>query len=527
MMNRTQLSFLLAFATLAAGSALAASSVVRIDAGKLQGVTSQGVTSFKGIPYAAPPVGDLRWRPPQPVTRWPGVRQAAEYGADCMQLPFPGDAAPLGVKPAEDCLYVNVWVPAARPANKLPVMMWIYGGGYVNGGSSPTVYDGSQFARRGVVFVSFNYRVGRFGFFAFPALSKENPSEPHGNYTFMDQIAALQWVRRNIARFGGDPKNVTLFGESAGGGSVLTMMTSPLAQGLFQKAVVESGGGRAGLMPPRYLDHASPTGTSSAESIGLAFAKKAGITGDDAAALAALRKLPADAVVDRLNMASMFAAAQTYAGPMIDGKVVVETPDAAYSAGRGAKIPLIIGANSMDIGFNRARTMDDLLAPFGPDRDKAKAAFDPAGTGSVNAVGTAISAIQIMVEPARFMARTIAALGQPAFEYRFSYVAESMRKQWKGAPHATEIPFVFDTVEARYGKDLAPADKAAAEAANAYWVNFAKTGNPSGAGLPEWPAYKADTDLLLDFTEKGPVAGADPWKERLDVVAAMVTRQKK
>jgi len=192
MMNRTQLSFLLAFATLAAGSALAASSVVRIDAGKLQGVTSQGVTSFKGIPYAAPPVGDLRWRPPQPVTRWPGVRQAAEYGADCMQLPFPGDAAPLGVKPAEDCLYVNVWVPAARPANKLPVMMWIYGGGYVNGGSSPTVYDGSQFARRGVVFVSFNYRVGRFGFFAFPALSKENPSEPHGNYTFMDQIAALQ-----------------------------------------------------------------------------------------------------------------------------------------------------------------------------------------------------------------------------------------------------------------------------------------------------------------------------------------------
>ena len=519
MTNNPFISLAFVTITLAAGSALAASGEVKIDTGKLKGVTAEGVTSFKGIPYAAPPVGDLRWRPPQAVKPWAGVRPASEYGADCMQLPFPGDAAPLGVKPAEDCLYVNVWVPAAKPAKKLPVMMWIYGGGYVNGGSSPAVYDGSQFARRGVVFVSFNYRVGRFGFFAFPALSKENPAEPHGNYTFMDQIAALTWVRRNIAAFGGDPGNVTLFGESAGGGSVLTMLTSPLAKGLFQKAVIESGGGRTGLMPVHSIQQA--------ESIGVAFAKKAGVTGDDAAALAALRKLPADAVVDRLNMASMFAVAQTYAGPMIDGKVVGETPEAAYAAGHGAKIPLIIGANSMDIGFNRAKTMDELLKPFGPDRDKARAAFDPDKTGSVNAAGTLISAIQIMVEPARFMARTIASLGQPAYEYRFSYVAESMRKQWKGAPHATEIPFVFDTVQARYGKDLAPADKATAEAANAYWVNFAKSGNPNGAGLPEWPAYKADTDLLLDFAEKGPVAGSDPWKERLDLVEAMVVAQKK
>ncbi|MGA2184011.1 MAG: carboxylesterase family protein [Bryobacteraceae bacterium] len=518
MTNNPFISLAFVTITLAAGSALAASGQVKTDTGKLKGITTGGVTSFKGIPYAAPPVGDLRWRPPQAVTPWAGVRQASEYGADCMQLPFPGDAAPLGVKPAEDCLYVNVWVPAAKPAKKLPVMMWIYGGGYVNGGSSPAVYDGSQFARRGVVFVSFNYRVGRFGFFAFPALSKENPAEPHGNYTFMDQIAALKWVRRNIAAFGGDPGNVTLFGESAGGGSVLTMLTSPLAKGLFQKAVIESGGGRTGLMPV----HSIP----QAESIGVAFAKKAGVTGDDAAALAALRKLPADAVVDRLNMASMFAAQATYAGPMIDGKVVVETPEAAYAAGHGAKIPLIIGANSMDIGFNRAKTMDELLKPFGPDRDKARAAFDPAGTGSVNAAGTMVSAIQIMVEPARFMARTLASLGQPVYEYRFSYVAESMRKQWKGAPHATEIPFVFDTVQARYGKDLAPADKATAEAANAYWVNFAKSANPNGAGLPEWPAYKADTDLLLDFAEKGPAAGPDPWKERIDLVEAMVTRGK-
>jgi para-nitrobenzyl esterase len=342
----------------------------------------------------------------------------------------------------------------------------------------------------------------------------------------MDQCAALEWVHSNIAAFGGDPKNVTLFGESAGGGSVLTMMTSPLALGLFQKAIIESGGGRTGLFPSRYLNHAGKDGSPSAEAVGLAFAKKFGITGDDAAALAALRKLPAETIVDRLNMASMFGALGTYAGPMIDGQVVVDTPEAMYAAGQAAKIPLMIGANSADIGFNRARTMDDLLKPFGPDAEKARAAFDPDKTGSVNTAGTMMSAIQIMVEPARFIARTLEALGQPVYEYRFSYVAESMGKQWKGAPHATEIPFVFDTVQARYGKDLAAADEAAAQAANAYWANFAKTGNPNGKGLPRWPAYKADTDMLLDFTSTGPVPKPDPWKERIDLVEAAVNREK-
>ena len=248
-----------------------------------------------------------------------------------MQKPFPGDAAPLGVTPAEDCLYVNVWAPAVS-ARGLAVMVWIYGGGFVNGGSSPAVYDGSQFAKRGVVLVSFNYRLGRFGFFGFPALTKENPSEPKGNYGYMDQIAALQWVRQNIAAFSGDPGNVTVFGESAGGGSVLTLLTSPMAKGLFQKAVVESGGGRTLLMGQRYLDRSVPSGPPSAESVGVAFAKSAGIEGEDAAALAALRKLPANGVVAGLNMASM--GGPTYAGPMIDGKIVLDprprpTPQAA------------------------------------------------------------------------------------------------------------------------------------------------------------------------------------------------------
>jgi para-nitrobenzyl esterase len=513
--------FLLA---LIAHGAMAASDEVKVDTGRLKGSTQNGVVSFKGIPFAAPPVGDLRWRAPQPAAPWKGIRPAIAFGADCMQRPFPADAAPLGVAPAEDCLYMNVWVPAVKPAKRLPVMVWFCGGGFVNGGSSPAVYDGSQFARRGVVFVSFNYRLGRFGFFAHPALSKENPSEPHGNYAYMDQIATLKWVKRNITAFGGDPKNVTIFGESAGGGSVLTMMTSPLAQGLFHKAIIESGGGRGSLMGPRYIDRAAPSGTPSSESVGLAFAKKAGVTGEGPEALAALRKLPAEAVVDGLNMSTMMTP--TYAGPVIDGKLVLEAPDAAYAGGRGAKVPLIIGANSMDIGFNMARTMDDLLAPFGEDRDNARTVYDPSNTGNVRDAGTMIASDRMMVEPARFLARTLAALGQPAYQYRFSYVAESMRKQWKGAPHATEIPFVFDTVDARYGKDLNSADKATAAAANAYWVNFARTGNPNGPGLPQWPAMEAKGDAVPDFSLKGPVGGVDSWKARLDLIERVSSRAK-
>lgn len=516
---------LLVISLLASTAAFAASDEVKVDTGRLKGAIKDGVASFKGIPFAAPPVGDLRWRAPQPAKSWTGVRPAVEYGADCMQKPFPGDAAPLGVTPAEDCLYVNVWRPEKPAAKKLPVMVWIYGGGFVNGGSSPAVYDGSQFAKQGVVFISFNYRLGRFGFFAHPALSKENPNEPLGNYGYMDQIAALKWVRRNAAAFGGDPGNVTLFGESAGGGSVLTMMTSPLAAGLIHKAVIESGGGRSSLMGDRYVDRQGPTGMPSGESVGLAFAKSAGIEGSDAAALAALRKLPADAIVAGLNMASM--GTPTYAGPMVDGKVVVESPGAAYEAGRGAKIPVMAGANSADIGFPRGRTMEALFAPFGADSAKAKAAYDPDGTGKVMEVGVAMAADQMMVEPARYTVRSLVQAGQKAYEFRFSYVAESMRNQWKrGAPHATEIPFVFDTVTARYGKDLTPADQAIARAANTYWVNFAKTGNPNGAGLPEWPAYKPDSDQLMDFAIGGPAAKPDPLKTRLDLIERLAQPKK-
>jgi para-nitrobenzyl esterase len=457
--------------------ALAGQQVVQIDTGKLRGVAADGVVAYKGIPYAAPPVGDLRWRAPQPAAAWQGVRSAAEYGHDCMQLPFPSDAAPLGTEPAEDCLVINVWLPEHPASKHIPVMVWIYGGGFVNGGSSPSVYDGSTFAKGGVAFVSFNYRLGRFGFFAHPALTQETPQGPLGNYAYMDQIAALKWVQRNIAAFGGDPKTVTIFGESAGGGSVHALLTSPVTAGLFERAIIESGGGRGGMGRATTRLHDAAGSKPSAESIGVAFAASKGIQADDPAALEKLRALPASAIVDGMNMASMREGATTYPGPMIDGQIVTEDADAAYLAGHQHHVPVIIGANSMDIGFQ---------------------------TGT------------FMLEPARFIAQTLSVVNQPVWEYRFSYVAQSLQAKMPGAPHATEIPFVFDTVKARYGTDLTPADEHIAQQTNQYWVNFAKTGDPNGAGLPQWPAYHAANDEIMDFTETGLKPGPDPLKAKLD-----------
>lgn len=492
---------------------------VVVESGALQGAVEDGVVAFKGVPFAAPPVGDLRWRPPQPLARWQGVRDAGSYGHDCMQKPFPSDAAPLGTTPAEDCLVLNVWRPETPSKAKLPVMVWIYGGGFVNGGSSPEVYAGDQFARRGVVLVSFNYRLGRFGFFGHPALTAEAGGGPIGNYGFMDQVAALKWVQRNIAAFGGDPDNVTLFGESAGGFSVHALTTSPVARGLFHKAIIQSGGGRSGITPGRRVTGGVAGGPPSGEAVGLAFAKRIGVEGEDARALAALRALAAERVVDGLNMATMFDP--TYAGPMIDGRILVDEPERVYRAGGGMKIPVMVGATNMDIGFSQARTVDEVLAQFGAERrDAAKAAYDPQGVGDVRRMREAAASDRMMVEPARFVARTFAGQGRTAYAYRFSYVASSMRKDWPGAPHATDIPFAFDTVKAKYGAALTADDTRAAQAVNAYWIAFARTGDPNSAGRPVWPRYDAATDLVLDFGPGGPVALQDPWKARLDLAEA-------
>lgn len=509
-----------------AGLALAAGAVhaqtpvtVTIDTGALAGQQGDRVTSFKGIPYAQPPVGPLRWRAPQPPEGWNGVRQATTFGADCAQHPFGGDAAPLGVTPAEDCLYVNVWRPAAVSKKPLPVMVWMHGGGFVNGGSSPAMYDGSGFARRGVVLVSLNYRLGRFGFFAHPALRAEaGPRDMLGNYGYMDQLAALRWVQRNIGAFGGDPKNVTLFGESAGGASVLAMMTTPLAKGLFHKAIVESGGGRGPLLPMRDMRKDKPR-LASAESVGLAFARAAGITGEDSAALASLRALPSNRIVDGLDMGSLFNP--TYAGgPVRDGQIVTDTPDAIIRRGDQIKVPLIIGATSADLGGGRARDKSALFAPFGADAARAQAVYDPSGDAPLEGLASAVGADKVMLEPARLVARLVAAQGMPAYHYRFSYVAQSLRADTPGAAHATELPFVFDTVRARYADKSTQADLAMASTMIAYWVAFAKQGDPNTAGLPRWPKVTGSGDAILDFTNAGPVAGPDPWKARLDVTEA-------
>jgi para-nitrobenzyl esterase len=514
----TLLLGLLAAGVAATGPAAASSdSIVAIDTGRLQGEVQDDVMFFKGIPYALAPVGALRWKPPQAAAKWSGVRKAANYGADCMQVPFPSDAAPLGMTPAEDCLYLNVWRPAHAKGKKLPVFVWIYGGGFVNGGSSPAVYDGSPFARDGVIFVSFNYRLGRFGFFAHPALSAQQSAGPLGNYAIMDQIAALKWVRRNIAAFGGDPRNVTICGESAGGISVHILMTSRASSGLFQKAIVQSGGGRTSLLRGRPISG----GPESAEAIGVAFAKQAGIEGTDAQALKRLRALTAGAVLNGLNMASMAAAASTYVGgPMFDGEIMPVEPAEVYAAGKAAHVPFMVGANSLDIGFMQGETVDDLLSQFGLNADKARAVYQVKSTDDVKQVALRMGGDQIMGEPARYVARELAARGQPVYEYRFSYVAESLRQQWPGAMHATDIPFAFDTVKARYGKDLTAQDAAAAHAMHAYWVAFAVSGKLEVPGQPAWPAYDTKADAIMDFTNNGPVAGVDPWQARLDLAEA-------
>ena len=457
-----------ACALLLGGSAVAApaADTVALASGKIQGVVADGVLSFKGVPFAQPPVGELRWRAPQPVKPWTGVRLATAYGHDCMQLPFPSDAAPLGTPPAEDCLYVNVWRPAkAKAAAKLPVIVWIYGGGFVNGGSSPPTYSGAALAKQGVVLVSFNYRLGRFGFFAHPQLTQQANGEPVGNYAFMDQIAALQWVRRNAAAFGGDASNVTIIGESAGGMSVNALLTSPQAQGLFAKAVVLSGG-----------DGKSPDpGLASVEQIGVNFAQAKGIAADDPQALDKLRALPAEQVVDGMNLANRAPQnPATYAGPFADGKVAVET-GAAFAAGRFAKVPVMIGATSADIGGR---------------------------TG-------------FMVAGARSLAGRLAAQGVPVYAYRFSYVADSIGKA--GAQHASDIPYFFDTVDVKYGDAVTKKDVAMGRAMSAYLVNFAKKGDPNGRKLPAWPRYAGDKDVIMDFAADGkPVALRDPWGSEID-----------
>jgi para-nitrobenzyl esterase len=435
--------------------------VARIASGAVSGVSEGGVASWKGIPFAAPPVGALRWRAPQPVTAWKGARAATAYAADCMQEPFGGDAAPLGTPPAEDCLYANVWKPAGAKG-KLPVIFWIYGGGFVNGGSSPPTYSGAPLARQGVVVVSFNYRVGRFGTFAHPALTRADAD--HGllvNYGYLDQIAALKWVRANIAAFGGDADNVTVMGESAGGGSVHNLMTSPLSRGLFARAIVMSGGDGRGMLGGDTMP--------GAEETGAAFGESKGVPRDDPQALAKLRALSSAQVTDKLNLVALFQGGKrTFSSPFPDGRISVDAL-AAYRSGTFNKVPIMIGATSADLGGEK-----------GP-----------------------------MVAGARDLAGLLTDQQAPVYYYRFSYVAQAIAKP--GAEHASDVPYFFDTQAIRYGAATTPRDNAMGAAISAYVVNFAWSGDPRGRGLPAWSRYSRAADMLMDFAIDGkPGEGRDP-----------------
>ena len=523
------LAFLIAFSINAQPSAgspeQASGPEVQTRSGVLRGVTEGDVSVFKGIPFAAPPVGEFRWRPPQPVSPWEGVRDASEFGPNCAQSGWRAAPGTISEGSSEDCLYLNLWKPAeAKSGAKLPVMVWIHGGAFVGGSGSGS--SGDAFARQGVILMTINYRLGRLGHFAFPALSKEHPEEPKGSYAFMDQIAALEWIRDNISAFGGDPENVTIFGFSAGGVSVHSLLTIPAARGLFHKAISESGGGRDGVLTGRPMnkENADPLYKVSAETIGINFARKHGIEGTDAAALAKLRALSVEEIVDGGQESDGQGGPRTYSGPIHDGKFVVETAESAYKAGRQVEVPLIIGNCSAEIGgafVSNSSTKEELFSQFGELEAEAKAAFDPDGDKEFAEVITKFNTDWVWGEPGRMTARAFVAKGEPAYMYQFGYVPASMRERARyGAGHGSEVSYVFNNLSARWGgTEATPEEEKLAQIMNSYWANFAKTGDPNGNGLPPWPLYNTQKEEILDIgSDAKPVGKPDPRKARMDVV---------
>jgi para-nitrobenzyl esterase len=440
-----------AIAVLSLSPHRAAPPRVTVDAGTLEGDvdSTTGVSVFRGIPYAAPPVGALRWQPPRAAARWTGVREARQLGHNCMQGQPYNDIDPYAAGVSEDCLYLNIWSPSLGTAGpRRPVLVWIHGGGFFAGFGGEERHNGTRLAQKGAVVVTVNYRLGPLGFLAHPALTAESAHHSSGNYGLLDQIAALQWVKRNIAQFGGDPSRVAIFGESAGGVSVGSLIASPLAKGLFSRAILESGTG-VGIGVSR-RDTLQATGVQLAESLG--------VHGSGADAAKRLRAVPAETI---LAAASRLGAAGTPRfWPVVDGWVLPHPVDSALLNGTANLVPVIVGSN----------------------RDEGD---------------------EWMGAPTRTFARLVSARGVPTYLYMFSRVGDDSVNRRRGAYHSAEITFVFGRSHPlQQSAGTTAYDSTLAEAMSDYWVRFAEAGDPNGAGggkLPPWPRYTATSDALLEF----------------------------
>ena len=486
--------------------------IVRTEGGLLSGA-GDSVRVFKGIPFAAPPVGERRWRPPEPAEPWDGIREATRFGADCPQELRPGSRAG---RIDEDCLTLNIWTPARVADEALPVMVWFYGGSFVFGSASDIRFDGEAFARKGVVLVTAAYRVGLFGFLAHPGLTRESPHGSSGNYGLLDQIAALGWVQRNIAAFGGDPQRVTAFGVSAGSASIAMLLTSPLAAGLFQRAILESPGA---FRPLASLEEAERAGTALGPDIDR------------------LRQMPAEEVLAKTDLLVPKVRGLTtprVLRPICDGWVIREDERDAFKAGRFEAMPTIVGGNADEGATLTAtwpmRTPADL-------RELAAANF-PRAIDAVAALYSAGRDDEVRGRVAEMFADT-------QFNYGVWRLARAMSARvpqtWRylfrrrragrldGPNHGEEVSYVFNTLGlALAGQEVPPfdgVDESVAEAMQAAWVRFAATGDPNGGDLPHWPPYRPDDDPHLEFND-AIQAGANWRRRQMDFLDGYYVRMK-
>jgi para-nitrobenzyl esterase len=482
--NRAASLIMLAVVLSAASAATEVTGpIVAVASGALRGeALPDGGAAFKGIPFAAPPVGVLRWKQPAPVTAWMGIRDATEFSRACMQPDQHWNSGPAA-NDSEDCLYLNIWTPTLKKGAHRPVMIWLHGGGFAGGAGGEPMFSGEHFAARGIVLVSLNYRLGVFGFLAHPELSAESATRSSGNYGLLDQLAALRWVQTHISRFGGDAENITLFGQSAGGGSVLDLLTSPLARHIAKQAIVESGAA-AGLLTTPALQAAEQTGTRFAGG----------------AAVRELRALSAAEILQRYG-AFVQQGPQNQMAPIVDGVVLPVDPHTVFAHGQEQHIPLIIGNNARE-GFGRMSDEDlrqripqiygshaqAALQEYALDREVAPAA-DPV-FGSVGALWLTDTSFRC---GALSIALRHSATGSPVYEYQFEQSLPG--REAEGAAHSYELPYVFGNLlhDGVLGGDFLPADHQLSDLMLRYWTDFAKRGNPNATGVPEWPRFDATT----------------------------------